>query len=159
MEHHTEGGMKGDPLLLAVRVQTTTVPTLDVAGQEWDDICDEEGGWEYIDGTVEQGEEKDRRNDLGERTGIARLKEALEANMWEASTGVVGEDEEGSEGELEVEEMGKALIQGDEGDEDVRALESMMLKLQAVRDAGSDLPEQERKKMAARAVKEVMSGL
>ena len=34
-----------------------------------------------------------------------------------------------------------------------------MIRLQAVRDSGADLPEQERKKMARKAVEEVMKGL
>lgn len=42
------------------------------------------------------------------------------------------------------------------GDEDVQKLERMMLKLQAVRDATAGLPEEQRKRMAKRAVGEVM---
>ena len=46
-----------------------------------------------------------------------------------------------------------------EGDEDVLALEGMMLKMQAVRDMGADLPEGERRKLAAKAVRDVMRRL
>jgi hypothetical protein len=45
------------------------------------------------------------------------------------------------------------------GEEDVQQLERMMMKLQAVRDASAGLPEEQRKRMAARAVGEVMKEL
>jgi hypothetical protein len=45
------------------------------------------------------------------------------------------------------------------GEEDVQKLERMMMKLQAVRDASAGLPEEQRKRMAARAVGEVMKEL
>ena len=45
------------------------------------------------------------------------------------------------------------------GDEDVVAVERMMRKLQAVREAGEGMGEEQRKRMAARAVKEVMDSL
>ncbi|KAL2163001.1 hypothetical protein VTH06DRAFT_6837 [Thermothelomyces fergusii] len=47
----------------------------------------------------------------------------------------------------------------DIGEEDVQQLERLMLKLQAVRDASAGLPEEQRKRMAARAVGEVMRQL
>ncbi len=45
------------------------------------------------------------------------------------------------------------------GDEDVEKLEQMVRKLQAVRDTSAGLPEEQRKRMAARAVGEVMKEL
>ncbi|EMR70572.1 putative alpha and gamma adaptin binding protein p34 protein [Eutypa lata UCREL1] len=49
---------------------------------------------------------------------------------------------------------------GEDGDEDeVRKLERMMVKLQAVRDMSAGLPDDQRKRMAARAVNEVMKEL
>lgn len=45
------------------------------------------------------------------------------------------------------------------GDEDVKQIEGMMRKLQAVRDMSAGLPEEQRKKMAAKAVGEVMKEL
>jgi hypothetical protein len=70
------------------------------------------------------------------------------------------------------EGLKKAILAGGLGDddhhdgqndgireEDVDKLEKMMRKLQAVREAGADLPEEQRKRMAARAVGEVMKEL
>lgn len=45
------------------------------------------------------------------------------------------------------------------GDEDVQQVEQMMQKLLAVRDMGAGLPEDQRKRLAARAVGEVMRDL
>lgn len=44
-------------------------------------------------------------------------------------------------------------------DDDIRKVEQMMQKLQAVRDMSAGLPEDQRKRMAARAVGEVMRDL
>lgn len=44
-------------------------------------------------------------------------------------------------------------------DDDVVRVEKMMRKLQAVREAGEGMSEEQRKKMAARAVREVMADL
>lgn len=47
----------------------------------------------------------------------------------------------------------------DLGDDDVKKVEQMMRKLQAVRDMSAGLPEEQRKRVAARAVGEVMRDL
>lgn len=45
----------------------------------------------------------------------------------------------------------------DDGEDDqVQELESMMLKMQAIKDMGADLPDAERRKYAAKAVRNVM---
>lgn len=44
-------------------------------------------------------------------------------------------------------------------DDDVKKVEQMMRKLQAVRDMSAGLPEEQRKRVAARAVGEVMRDL
>ncbi|KAH9904918.1 alpha and gamma adaptin binding protein p34-domain-containing protein [Xylariomycetidae sp. FL2044] len=49
--------------------------------------------------------------------------------------------------------------QGDIGDEDIQKIERMMQKLQAVRDTSAGLPEEQRKRVAAKAVAEVMKEL
>lgn len=50
--------------------------------------------------------------------------------------------------------------EGDElGDDDIKKVEQMMRKLQAVRDMSAGLPEEQRKRVAARAVGEVMRDL
>ncbi|KAK8116921.1 uncharacterized protein PG998_005202 [Apiospora kogelbergensis] len=150
------------------------------------------------------------RNEFGEKTGISRAKEALEANEWDQ----VGGSDLGSDfGDFE------AALDGDDNDEDgldgvvasskatdldpkdldfeakdaartgeldasnggsggsgggssskeeednkldeaeIQKLEGMMRKLQAVRDMSAGLPEDQRKRMAAKAVGEVMKDL
>lgn len=158
--------------------------------EEWDDLCRESGRWEYIDGSIgiDTAGQKARVNEFGEKVGMARVVEALEANEWEGSgggVGALGEDDDDDEGDEELKEvrvggqgveigavvgeerglkeslLGKT-VEGDEepgGDEDVMALESMMLKMQAVRDMGADLPEGERRRFAAKAVRDVMRTL
>ena len=44
-------------------------------------------------------------------------------------------------------------------DEEIARMDMMMRKLQAVREAGEGMPEEQRKRMAARAVQEVMKEL
>ena len=63
-------------------------------------------------------------------------------------------------------EHGKSVgeVQGEmegKGDEDaqVEGLESVMLKMQAIKDMGADMPEAERKRFAARAVRDAMKNL
>lgn len=48
---------------------------------------------------------------------------------------------------------------GEGGADGVEDLENMMLKIQAIKDMGADMPEAERRKFAARAVKDVMKTL
>lgn len=48
----------------------------------------------------------------------------------------------------------------DEGeDEGVEELDNMMLKMQAIKDMGADMPGSERRKFAAKAVRDVMKAL
>ncbi len=44
-------------------------------------------------------------------------------------------------------------------DESVEELENMMLRMQAIKDMGADMPESERRKFAAKAVSNVMKAL
>jgi len=48
---------------------------------------------------------------------------------------------------------------GEEQDLQVEELESMMLKMQAIKDMGADMPETERKRFAAKAVRDLMKKL
>lgn len=66
--------------------------------------------------------------------------------IWEAGK----EKGDGKDGEDEDDEP---------DDEEVAKMERMMMKLQAVREAGEGMPEEQRKRMAARAVGEVMKEL
>ena len=77
----------------------------------------------------------------------------------------VVEDRENSEGE----KWSQMIREGEDGsgdkpgegqdDEDVEDLSRFLTRLQAVRETGKGLPEEERKKLAARTVMEVMKGL
>ena len=64
------------------------------------------------------------------------------------------EDEKGTEKKDEEDVDEEALDDGD-----VAKVERMMRKLQAVREAGEGMPEEQRRRMAAMAVKEVMKEL
>jgi len=185
---------------------------------EWDELC-AAGGLEFVQMTGnDQG-----RNEFGERMGIARVKEALEANDWASlddhdALSDFGEfedpDEKDDQKDLDPENMGfgfdRAGFEGlrksiwtsgqvqDEkteavgglregaqaggvsipvsssvdppptensqqgsglADEDLEQVEKMMRKLQAAREAGEGMSEAQRKRMAARAVEEVMREL
>lgn len=206
VDHHTETSyVTNEPLLLAVGNRQTASPGLDVAHEEWEDLCRECGGWEWIDGELDgiaggQGKNKEKRNEFGgkfwpffpldegppysryfvwadcrnhgiEKVGIERLKEALEANEWDGveldalSDDLGLDDGFGAEAaQVEREMMGlKMAVQGDEsdegGDESVDELETMMLKMQAIKDMGADMPDAERRKFAAKAVAGVTKNL
>ncbi|KAJ4288255.1 hypothetical protein N0V88_007445 [Collariella sp. IMI 366227] len=89
-------------------------------------------------GGEEEGEFDPENLEFGfDREDFAGLKKAI----WGGGDG----QEEGENEEV--------------GEEDIQKLERMMVKLQAVRDATAGLPEEQRKKMAARAVGEVMKEL
>ena len=64
--------------------------------------------------------------------------------------------------QVEREMMGlRMAVQGQEGSgegesEDVEELESMLLRMRAIKDMGADMPDAERRRFAAKAVREVM---
>jgi hypothetical protein len=109
---------------------------------------DEEGDEEEGDGggvkDADDDEFDPKSLDFGfDREDFAGLRKAI----W---AGIAEDDGEGSKDQAEEKEV---------GDEDVQKLERMMMKLQAVKDASAGLPEEQRKRMAARAVGEVMKEL
>ena len=60
--HHTSNDsdsyqMSDGPLLLCVGVHQPIVPHLTLSDEEWEDLCRDCGGWEWIDGEIE-GEAK-----------------------------------------------------------------------------------------------------
>lgn len=145
---------------------------------EQDDIC-MQYGFEYIDYTATGN------NEFGEKVGMERLKEALEANEWDA-----GDDDEDDLGlDLENLELGgdggigrdeaemtaelfgmKAALNGDD-DFDAEAedvvphteqanqvddLDKIMGRLLAVKEQSANLPEAQRRRMAAKAVQELL---
>ena len=140
-------------------------------------------------GTGKPGTEKGKRNEYGEKVGVERVREALESNDWDGGKleGEEEEEEEEEDGdndddyegfdigpgkEEDMEALKRAIFGGNNdkdddeeeeereiNDEDVQNLGRMMQKLQAVRDMSAGLPDGERKRMAKRAVAEVMKEL
>ncbi|OAA37574.1 alpha-/gamma-adaptin-binding protein p34 [Beauveria brongniartii RCEF 3172] len=203
--HDGLGGWAWDGVKLAVGVGSA----LDV--DEWDEMC-AEAGLEF----VQVGGGEDKLQQFGgthytpkthtvpgitkakltkgsnvEKSGIPRVKEALEANEWDlASADEPPFDDEVANkrtlddaldpenmdfglGEADLETLKNAIFanQGPEqdlqedrkeediGDEDVAKVQAMMSKLQAAREAGETMSETQRRKMAAKAVEEVMREL
>ncbi|KAL9094647.1 MAG: hypothetical protein Q9163_006545, partial [Psora crenata] len=81
------------PLLVALASRASAAPSLDLPHEDWDDLCRDAGNWEYIDGSVDTSKADYRgktaaKNEFGEKIGLARLEEALEANEWGGGGGV-----------------------------------------------------------------------
>ncbi|PVH89844.1 hypothetical protein DL98DRAFT_508082 [Cadophora sp. DSE1049] len=173
-------GLMWDGVCLAVGMPQSTTPYLEKSFDEWEELC-QEYGFEFVDF------ESKGRNQYSEPMGMERLKEALEANDWEGND-ELGEaidleglgndsDDAGSIGfgldaadkaemEKEMRGMKQAIYgSGNDGeeeepnDQDVEDLQALMLKMQAVRDLGADMPEAERKNFAAKAVSDIMKKL
>ncbi|KAI1355939.1 hypothetical protein F5Y01DRAFT_268098 [Xylaria sp. FL0043] len=184
----------------------------------WEDCC-AESGLEFVQ---VRSQSTPSRNEFGEKTGIPRALEALEANDWNNATlsdpgsdfpdidAEMGtqkkkrqetDDEDAEAADLDPEsldfgfdredfeglkraiwnagkedgedfmngESSSATVEGgkrtlDEtedslDDEEIQKMERMMAKLQAVRDTNAGLPEEQRKRAAAKAVAEVMKEL
>ncbi|KEZ40449.1 Uncharacterized protein SAPIO_CDS8329 [Scedosporium apiospermum] len=187
----------------------------------WEDMCSE-AGMEFI--LVSGNEAEGARNEFGEKVGIARALEALQANDWTAllatdddylneneesertgaKDGLDDEDDDfdfGFYGEksdfeglkqaileatleregVDLENLAETSAEGsgqkgpskenkgkepedeegeeDISEEDVQKIERMMSKLKAVREMGEGMPEEERRRLARRAVDEVMKEL
>lgn len=75
IEHHAgHAYATSEPLLLAVGMQQTVSPRLEIESEEWEDVCRECGGWEWIDGEIAEvdgpkGERQseEQRNEFGGR--------------------------------------------------------------------------------------------
>ena len=93
--------------------------------------------------------------------------EGLKRAIWEARVEREGDDGDsrGTGGKPDGHDPASAQARntddGDDelGDEDIQKVEQMMRKLQAVKDISAGLPEDQKKRMAARAVGEVMKEL
>jgi hypothetical protein len=151
--------------------------------EDWDDVA-MQYGFEFVEYGA-QGV-----NEFGEKQGMDRLKEALEANEWTDVAGDAlglsdGDDDFGDFGREEAEMtaelfgMKHSLLEQEEDDEEgygeswdahahahadhpagnqevqVDDLDKMMSRLLAVREQSAGLPEAQRKRMAAQAVKEL----
>ncbi|KAH7368833.1 alpha and gamma adaptin binding protein p34 [Plectosphaerella cucumerina] len=183
------GGWGWDGVGLGIGVGEGTADAAD----KWEGLCGE-SGLEFVH--VRGGEKDKGKNEFGEKMGIARVLEALEANDWAQLDDGVGEsdgeagyddgdvldpeslefgfdktdfeglkraiwglDDEAGEGSAEDGKQKTSDGKQEEdvlGEEEVEKLEVMMRKLQAVRDLSAGMPEEERKRLAARAVGEVM---
>lgn len=176
VDEHSYGS---DVVMLAVAKPLGKQAASRATGNQEDreDICTEYG-FEYIDYSATG------KNEFGENVGFERLKEALEAHEWENGGdedvdlddldftaddfGDFGTEE--AEMTAELFGMKAALNTEDEfGSSDegfspaaqavqVDDLDKLMSKLLAVKEQSAGLPEEQRKKNAARAVKDIMEG-
>lgn len=173
-------GYGGEAVMLAVAVPRTKglVSLTDTDLGIWEDMC-LQYNFEYIDYAAHG------LNEFSEKTGLARLKEALETTEWamaadddealDMDTLDFSEDDsvDGAtldEAEMTAELFGmKAALVGDDLDAEadefapeaqqeaqVESLNRMMGKLLAVKEQSADLPEAQKKRMAAQAVRDLM---
>lgn len=54
-----------EPVLLAVGVHQPVSPRAEVSTEEWEDLCRECGGWEWVDEEASRGEGNEGRNEFG----------------------------------------------------------------------------------------------
>lgn len=54
-----------EPVLLAVGVHQPVSPRAEVPTEEWEDLCRECGGWEWVDGEVSRDEVNGAKNEFG----------------------------------------------------------------------------------------------
>lgn len=90
---------------------------------------------------------------LGQAPDLESLKKAI----WAGATTAEAEEEQHAKKDRGQED--EDTHKDDIGDEDVAKVEAMMRKLQAAREAGETMSETQRRKMAAKAVQEVMREL
>ena len=179
LEEHA--GYGADVVMLAVAVPRSKAIATDGGSDqaEWDDMCIQYS-FEYVDYSATG------TNEFGEKTGPERLKEALEANEWAASPDDDDADldmddfdfdTEGDmnsfardEAEMTAELFGlKSSLNGDDFDPDVdefvlpnqqadnvETLDRLMGRLLAVKEQSADLPEAQRKRLVAQAVRDLM---
>lgn len=141
--------LDSEPILLFLGMPQPLRPLLEISNDEWEDLCQACGGWEWIDG------EARGKNRFGENVGLDRLKEALEANEWDGRIDDTQTDDDLEnelglgdrklrdwEPELETDGAGMhdAILMHDnkdkadiESDMQVQELENMMLKMQAIK--------------------------
>lgn len=99
-QHAASSYSAPEPLLLALAMPQSTTPALEIEEEDWEDLGRECGGWECIDGGIPlssrdgdgnegpgKGRREGRTNQYGEKIGMDRLVEALEANEWEGGGG------------------------------------------------------------------------
>ncbi|KAI5841871.1 hypothetical protein DFP73DRAFT_528298 [Morchella snyderi] len=166
-------GYAWDGVCLAVAMPQSLRPVLERSADDWEDLC-REYGFEYVD------YEFRGRNDYGEPAGMERVHEALEANDWggddddddAASFGLFEDGEEGEEDPLKLvgDEMEREMFglhsaifpdedeEGEDEDEElqVEKLEAMMMRMAALKDMGEEVSKEERRKIATKAIADIM---
>jgi hypothetical protein len=148
-------GFSGDQVCLAVAMPQSTTPYLDMSSEEWEDICTDTG-FEFVDF------EKIGKNEFGEKVGVQRVQESLEACEWESAEGLDFDgDEDGDnegfggfaaeEAEMNMELFGmKGALHGfgdeeagepsaEEEAKEVEELEVMMRKMIAIKGASQSM--------------------
>lgn len=176
-------GFGAETVMLAVAMPSGKMktPLLDDQREHLDDLC-VQYGFELIEYAAEG------KNEFGEKVGLERLREALEANEWadigEPDDGQLDSDIDQLEGsddgiqgfardeaEMTAELFGmKAALNGTDFEPDaddiwtprsqereVEDLDRMMSKLLVVKEQSAGLPEQQRKRLAAQAVRELLN--
>ncbi|KAH6680732.1 hypothetical protein B0J14DRAFT_579261 [Halenospora varia] len=176
-------GYSWDGVCLAVAMPQSTTPWLEKSFEDWEDLC-QEFGFEFVDfeakGRNEYSEPMgiERLKQALETNDWAGNDDDLDPTSALEELGLgEDDDDEGSLGfgidlsemEEEMKGMKQAIYGGGMGlednenaeddDDEVEKLQAMMLKMQAVRDMGADLPEAERKRLAAKTVSEIMKTL
>ncbi|CAI7612177.1 unnamed protein product [Penicillium pancosmium] len=146
-------------------------------------------GWEVVEWDPLGEEKEKTRNKFGEYEGMPRVKEVLETHDWSAAgedgldddleAELLGFDREGGSGfgmevnELEREMLGLRMAiergggdgdsdgnsDGDEEEDKVESMETLIMRMQSLRDMGSELPDSERRRFAAKAVQDIMREL
>ncbi|RMJ20779.1 hypothetical protein PHISP_08352, partial [Aspergillus sp. HF37] len=118
------------------------------------------------------------RNQFGELQGMARIREVLETHDWAAPEPDAPDDDleeqllgmdEGAGFNLEVNQLEREMLglrmtveRGGEDEEEkddddrVETMDELMLRVQGIKDMSAELPENERKRFAARAVRDIM---
>ncbi|KAJ0426460.1 alpha and gamma adaptin binding protein p34-domain-containing protein [Aspergillus carlsbadensis] len=142
-------------------------------------------GFEVIEWDSSRPEKEEERNKYGELQGMRRIKEVLETHEWagseDADAGLPNDDDdiqrellgldEGEGFNLEVNELEREMIglkfaigrgsdgdEDDEGDEELRvdAVEALLMRMRAIKDMSDELPAEDRKQFAAKAVRDIM---
>lgn len=140
---------------------------------DWDSLAtaDDEDQLAALGGDANPGADEDDGVDLDPENldfGFDREDfEGLKKAIWEARVEREGEggDDQATGGKPSDLDQAPAQTRnaddgGDDlGDEDIQKVEQMMRKLQAVKDMSAGLPEDQKKRMAAKAVGEVMKEL
>lgn len=140
---------------------------------DWDSLAtaDDEDQLAVLGGDANPGADEDDGIDLDPENldfGFDREDfEGLKKAIWEARVGREGDGGDNQEIGGKPSDLDQAPARtkkadggGDDlGDEDIQKVEQMMRKLQAVKDMSAGLPEDQKKRMAAKAVGEVMKEL